>query len=476
LHELNVVAELEETNEEEHMGERVRPLREIFHFSHFSHFYRICVPVAILTGIICGLFMVLFHILLDGFTLLFSWLPIYVAPLIGGLFSGLFIYVGAREIEGSGISKAIELTHRPGDIRSRTALTKLLATSVSIGSGNPVGQEGPAVLIGAAIGNFIGRKLGYTRPAQLRVFLMIGSAACTAAIYKAPLGGTLFAAEAPYKQDARLGFFVPMVLASITSYLVSGLILGIHPLFEFEAVMIFTLDLVPAVILLGVISGLVGIFFAVFLMYTRNLFRLRLPDWADPIAGSLFACVVLFIAALFIDPSLTIAGLGFDVISHVATSAVPVAVLVFLLAGKLFASSFAVAGRVSGGVLASSIFVGAMLGAVFGELFYPAYVAAFTVLGMGAVLAANTNTPIASTVLLLEISHNFDLLIPLVICICVAYLVAGGTSLYEGQKLTREDEGPGFYALVKAGTFPGWRKTSNQINAPRPNAADDETG
>ncbi|MHA1812495.1 MAG: hypothetical protein ACTSYX_03565, partial [Candidatus Thorarchaeota archaeon] len=87
-----------------------------------------------------------------------------------------------------------------------------------------------------------------------------------------------------------------------------------------------------------------------------------------------------------------------------------------------------------------------------------------------------TNTPIASTVLLLEISQTFDLLIPLVICICVAYLVAGGTSLYEGQKLTREDEGPGFYALVKAGTFPGSRKTSNQINAPRPNATDDETG
>jgi len=475
LYQLNVVAELEETNEEEHIGERVKPLREIFHFSHFSHFYRIYVPVAILTGIICGLFMVLFRILLDGFTLLFSWLPIYVAPLIGGLFSGLFIYVGAREIEGSGISKAIELTHRPGDIRSRTALTKLLATSVSIGSGNPVGQEGPAVLIGAAIGNFIGRKLGYTRPAQLRVFLMMGSAACTAAIYKAPLGGTLFAAEAPYKQDARLGFFVPMVLASITSYLVLGLILGIHPLFEFDAVMIFTLDLVPAVILLGVISGLVGIFFAVFLMYTRNLFRLKLPDWADPIAGSLFACVVLFTAALFIDPSLTIAGLGFDVISHVAVSTVPVAVLVFLLAGKLFASSFAVAGRVSGGVLASSIFVGAMLGAVFGELFCPAYVTAFTVLGMGAVLAANTNTPIASTVLLLEISQTFDLLIPLVICICVAYLVAGGTSLYEGQKLTREDEGPGFYALVKAATFPGSRKTSNQINAPRPDVTDDDT-
>ena len=398
--------------------------------------------------------MVVFRLIIDFMILGLSWMPIYIAPLIGGMFSGALIYFGAREVEGSGISKAIELMHNPEDIHSRTSVTKMLATSVSIGSGNPVGQEGPAVLIGAAIGNFIGRHLGYDEPSHLRVFLMMGSAAATAAIYKAPLGGTLFAAEAPYKRDARLGFFVPMVLASITSYLVLGLLLGIHPLFEFEASLDFTLMIVPTVILLGLIAGGVAVFFAVFLMRTRNFFRMSLPDWADPIAGSLFACVILFIGAMVLDPTLTLAGLGFDVISHIATSPVPIATLVLLLMGKLFASSFAVAGKVSGGVLASSIFVGAMLGAIFGEIFAPAYVPAFTVLGMGAVLAANTNTPIASTVLLLEISQTFDLLIPLVICICVAYLVTGGTSLYEGQKLTREDEGPGFIAMVKADSMP----------------------
>ncbi|MCF2136368.1 MAG: chloride channel protein [Candidatus Thorarchaeota archaeon] len=451
-------------NEESSYPTPARPLKEIFHFSHFTHLYRIYVPAAILTGIVCGLFMVLFALLVDFLITILSWIPLFVAPLLGGLFSGAMIYFGAREVEGSGISKAIELTHNPAEIHPRTAVTKLLATSVSIGSGNPVGQEGPAVLIGASIGNFIGRRLGHKNPSHLRVFLMMGSAAATAAIYKAPLGGTLFAAEAPYKRDAQLGFFVPMVLASITSYLVFGVILGIRPLFDFEASLDFTLAIVPTVILLGLIAGGIAIFFAVFLMQTRNFFKLELPDWADPIAGSFFASVVLFIGAVIFDPSLTLAGLGFNVISHIATSQVPIIVLLMLMMGKLFATSFAVAGRVSGGVLSSSIFVGAMLGAVFGEIFAPAYVPAFIVLGMGAVLAANTNTPVASTVLLLEISQTFDLLIPLVICICVAYLVAGGTSLYEGQKLSREDEGPGFIAMVKTDSLPFSSKASDAVN------------
>ena len=67
---------------------------------------------------------------------------------------------------------------------------------------------------------------------------------------------------------------------------------------------------------------------------------------------------------------------------------------------------------------------------------------------MGAVLAATTNTPVATTVLILEISHSFELLIPIAICVCVSYRLAGGTSLYEGQKVTRDDEDPGYFARI----------------------------
>ncbi|MFW9976212.1 MAG: chloride channel protein, partial [Candidatus Thorarchaeota archaeon] len=133
--------------------ENVLPLRDLFHFTHFSKFYQMYVPASILVGVACGLFMVLFQVLIDSAIFAFSILPLFVAPLIGGAFSGVLIYFGRKEIQGSGISKAIELTHKPGLLRKGTTITKLVATSVSIGSGNPVGREGPAVLIGAGVGN-----------------------------------------------------------------------------------------------------------------------------------------------------------------------------------------------------------------------------------------------------------------------------------------------------------------------------------
>ncbi len=443
------------TGEEgENVVENVLPLRDLFHFAHFSRFYRLYVPASILVGIACGLFMVLFQLLIDTAITVFSVLPLFIAPLIGGAFSGVLIYFGRTEIQGSGISKAIEMTHKPGSLRKGTTLTKLVATSVSIGSGNPVGREGPAVLIGAGVGNAIGRRLGFRDDSHLRVFLMMGSAAATAGIYKAPLGGALFATEAPYRQDARLGYFVPTVIAALSSFVV---FIGVYPfitghgagpLFTFTAALSITLAEIPFLVLFGVVAGVISILFAVSLMATRNFFTVKFPNWVDPVIGSLLACVVIFVTSLFVDPSLTIAGMGYDVINTLALHPAPILMIVILLFGKLFASSFVVAGKVSGGVLASSLFVGAMLGLFFGEIFFPSNVPAIMVLGMGAVLAATTNTPVATTIMMLEMSQNFDLVIPLVICICVSYLVSGGTSLYEGQKISRDDETPGFYANV----------------------------
>ncbi len=436
--------------------ENVQPLRDLFHFTHFSRFYRLYVPASILVGLACGLFMVAFQLLIDGFAFAFAYLqvPLFVAPLVGGLFSGLLIYAGRKEIQGSGISKAIEMTHKPSSLRPGTTVTKLVATSVSIGSGNPVGREGPAVLIGAAVGNNIGRGLGFKDDSYLRVFLMMGSAAATAGIYKAPLGGALFATEAPYRRDARLGYFVPTVIAALTSFsmfswlypILSGN--GSGPLFTFTAEFDFQLAHIPLLVFFGVVAGLVSILFAVALMATRNFFTARFPDSLDPVLGSLLACIVIFLTSLVIDPNLTIAGMGYEVIEFLARNPQPLLIVVILLFGKLFASSFVVAGRVSGGVLASSLFVGAMLGSFFGEIFFPGNLPAFIVLGMGAVLAATTNTPVATTIMMLEMSLSFELVIPLVICVSISYLVSGGTSLYEGQKVSRDDEERDYYAPV----------------------------
>ncbi len=449
---------------DENNGEKVTALRDIFHFNHFKSFYRLYVPIAIIIGIVAGLAMVLFQWLIIGFTNALSTLPLYVAPILGGIFSGFMIYIGRREVQGSGISTAIEMTHEPYSLDRGTAFTKLLTTSISIGSGNPVGREGPAVLIGASIGTSIGRRLGFHEDSHLRVFLMMGSAAATAGIYKAPLGGALFATEAPYRRDARLGYFIPTVIAALTSYIVYASVMGIDPILQFGAGFTLTLEVLPLLIVLGAIAGGTSILFAVVLMVIRNFFTLKLPNWFDPIAGSALACIAIFITGIAVDPSLTIAGMGYEVINSLANSTVPITILFMLLIGKLFASSFVVAGRVSGGVLASSLFVGAMLGAIFGEMFYPDAVGAFIVLGMGSVLAATTNTPVATTIMMLEMSHSFDLIIPLALCISVAYLVSGGTSLYEGQKVSRDDEDEDYYKLAEEKPDPEHRLTLDGLD------------
>ena len=396
--------------------------------------------------------MVAFQLMIDTTTIAFSGLPLFIAPIIGGFFSGILIKLGRTEIQGSGISTAIELTHQPSKLRTGTSFTKLVATSVSIGTGNPVGREGPAVLIGAGVGNAIARWLGFDNDSDLRVFFMMGSAAATAGIYMAPLGGALFATEAPYRRDARLGYFVPTAIAALTSFIVfSGLFQlitgnGITPLFLFPAELQITIMEIPLLIFFGIVAGLISILFAVSLMATRNFFTIQFPDWIDPIVGSSLACVVISAVGLVVDPSLTIAGMGYDVINTLALNPQPLLIIIILLFGKLFASSFVVAGKVSGGVLASSLFVGAMLGSLFGEVFFPQNIPAFIVLGMGAVLAATTNTPVATTIMMLEMSLSFTLIIPLVICVTVSYLVSAGTSLYEGQKVSRDDEEPGFFS------------------------------
>ncbi|MCK5390647.1 MAG: chloride channel protein, partial [Candidatus Thorarchaeota archaeon] len=144
--------------------ENVIPLKDLFHINHFLRFYKLYVPASILVGLVCGLFMVAFQLMIEVTITAFSSLPIFLAPLIGGAFSGLLIYLGRNEIQGSGISKAIEITHKPSALRKGTTITKMIATSVSIGTGNPVGREGPAVLIGAGVGGQIGHRLGFKDP------------------------------------------------------------------------------------------------------------------------------------------------------------------------------------------------------------------------------------------------------------------------------------------------------------------------
>ena len=165
----------------------------------------------------------------------FPWIPSFhtnfnpwlllVVPAVGGLLSGLLVYRFAPEAEGHGTDAAIAAYHEhQGYIRPRVPIIKLIASALTIGTGGSGGREGPIAQIGAGFGSLLGGMLRL-RPAERRVLLAAGMGAGIAAIFRAPLAGTLFAAEIMYcSPEFEPEVILPTGLASVVSYCTFGVL------------------------------------------------------------------------------------------------------------------------------------------------------------------------------------------------------------------------------------------------------------
>ncbi len=173
----------------------------------------------------------------------FDWLPpsaavlrpwlLVLIPTIGGLLSGWLVFTFAPEAEGHGTDSVIAAYHyRQGQIRPRVPLIKIVASALTIGSGGSGGREGPIAQIGAGFGSLLGNLLRL-RPAERRVLMAAGMGAGIGAIFRAPLAGTIFAAEVLYSStEFEAEVILPAGLASVVSYCVYGFFSGWEPLFK----------------------------------------------------------------------------------------------------------------------------------------------------------------------------------------------------------------------------------------------------
>ena len=171
-----------------------------------------------------------------------SWLPtsahpfypwlLLVIPAVGGLISGVIVFTFAPEAEGHGTDSVIAAYHnRQGQIRPRVPLVKIIASSITLGTGGSGGREGPIAQIGAGFGSLLGNLLRL-RPAERRVLMAAGMGAGIGAIFRAPLAGTIFAAEVLYSStEFEPEVIIPAGIASVISYCVYGLFSGWEPLF-----------------------------------------------------------------------------------------------------------------------------------------------------------------------------------------------------------------------------------------------------
>jgi CIC family chloride channel protein len=369
------------------------------------------------------------------------WMVLWI-PALGGLFSGLIVFHFAPETEGHGTDAMVESFHRKkGIVRKRVPVIKTIASAITIGSGGSAGKEGPIAQIGSGFASFLASFLKMDEHDR-RIMLLAGAAGGLGAIFKAPLGSALFATEVLYRRpEFEFEGIIPCIISSIVGYAVFTLYYGWGTLFHIPTLFpIITPSELLLYAIFGVVCALVGFLYIYFFYGIRDQFfkPLALPRSLKPaLGGLLLGCLAFFFPQV-------LAG-GYDWIQSAIDGNLTVKLMLGLAFAKIAATSFTISSGGSGGVFAPSLFIGAMLGGFFGNLcsqLFPDLVinpSAFVLVGMGGFFAGVAKVPIASLIMVTEMTGGYTLIVPLMIVSTISYLLLGETSLYEKQVSTRVD-------------------------------------
>lgn len=366
-----------------------------------------------------------------------SWLFL-VVPALGGLASGLLVYLIAPEAEGHGTDAMIEAFHRGGGyIRRRVPFVKILASALTIGSGGSAGKEGPIAQIGAGFGSFLATALKL-KPRDRRILVLAGAAGGIGAIFHAPLGAALFAPEVLYREtEFEFEAILPCIVSAIVASSVFDQYYGRRALFSPGRVDFAPAEFLPYA-LFGVVCALVGYFYVRTFYGLRNAFfqRLPLPRIIRPALGGLMLGLIIFNFPQVMDG-------GYGWVQAAMEGKIFWGLMFALALLKILATSCTISSGGSGGVFGPSVFMGAMLGGAFGFLGHhlaPGWVLhphSFILVGIGGFFAGVAKVPVASIIMACEMCASYTLLVPLMLVSTISYLLLGRVSLYEKQVVSR---------------------------------------
>ncbi len=410
-------------------------------------------PFSILIGIMSGILMAIFTSLIVNLQNWLTIIPVYITyPIVGGITS-LFIYFGFKEVKGAGISYVLAHKNTSTPMKSRTIFTKFFTSVLTLGVNAPAGREGPAVTVGSTVSTTLASKLKMTKDDAMHA-ITIGAAACTAAVFRAPLGGTLFAAEVPYKHDLDETVFFPALVASAISLLIYDYLLHLISSISFLSAkpvylelgdIQFTLSFSSSLhfILIGVIAGFLGIIFSLLFKLFSGFIERYLKAFLLPIIGMILtAIIVFFVDSYFLPQEVQLAGTGFSSINHLVENlgGIGFEIVLVLLLGKILVTSTCIGFGNSAGVMGPTLITGAALGYLYSRLFNldNTLAIAMIVVGMSTMHTATTKTPIASMILVLEMVSFPNLIIPIILSNAISFIISMDFSLYKGQIQSKE--------------------------------------
>ncbi len=394
---------------------------------------RLFLLLSIFIGVISGLLVVSFRMAIDWLSVLLRGsspqphqLRLIYVPGLAGVAIALLVRYVFPEARGSGINQTkAALYIRNGYISTRTVIGKFLLSAFALGAGFSSGPEDPSLQIGAGVASQVSRRFGLSK-VRLRVFAPIGAAAGLAAAFNAPISAILFVIEEV------IGNWSAAVLGSIVLSAISGVVVarwfwGSEPMFRIPQVTLRDPRELLAYAVLGVFGGIASLVFTMALGWLRPLLRRQSAGsqlLQPAVAGLLVGCIGYFGLP-------QVMGAGYEAIDQAMHAQFTWQVLLLLAGFKIIATTLSFSSGTPGGMFAPTLFIGAMLGAAVGSFethLFPhlltGSVGSYALVGMGVLFAAFLRAPLTSVFMVLEVSQNYSIVLPVILANTIAYLIS----------------------------------------------------
>ncbi|MDH5323869.1 MAG: chloride channel protein [Gammaproteobacteria bacterium] len=353
----------------------------------------------------------------------------FLLPAAGGLLIGLLFQWVRKEYRAVGVAQVLErLSYHQGQMSAGNMLMQFVGAAISIISGHSVGREGPVIHLGASSSSLLGQFLKLPHNC-LRVLVACGAAASIAASFNTPIAGVIFAMEVIVMEYTIAGF-TPVILAAVSATVLTRMVFGDQPAFSVPALQLASMAELPLLVVMGVFIGAVAAAF-ISIMKFCVVKSTNMQFWhKSTLAGVIVGAIAVFVPQVM--------GVGYDTVNSAMLGQYSMMLLLTVVVAKLLASCVGLGLGLPGGLIGPTLVIGATAGGLVGVLgnsLYDGDMASagfYAMLGMGAMMGATLQAPLAALMALLEMTVNTHIILPGMLVIVIAGLTSSHMFAKEG--------------------------------------------
>ncbi len=352
---------------------------------------------------------------------------VFIIPVCGGLAVGLILWRFTPDAKALSVSDVISAaTLRDARVNGRAGLASAAASLITLSTGGSTGREGPVVHLSAVIAGWVDDRINVHGVAA-RDILGCAVAAAVSASFNAPIAGALFALEVVLRHYA-LHSFGPIVLASVAGTVISRIHLGDFTEFSLPPTSLQFFEEIPAFMILGVVAGIVAVILMRALFFAEDMAdtlqkRAGTPVWLRPtVAGAILGLMAIWFPHII--------GVGYETTTEALTGNLTLTGAILFAVVKGVAVCVTYAGRMGGGVFSPALMMGAFTGLAFGHIAVAVFPdvsgseGLYAMAGMGAVAAAVLGAPISTTLIVFELTGDYQAAIAVMISVSLATVLS----------------------------------------------------